>query len=130
MSQFDVLIIGGGPAGLSAATSLVRQLHTVVVFDSGAYRNGISRHLHNMATWDHKDPADFRKIAKQDLLARYKTVTFEDTEITSVEEMPDGFHARDQSGNIWKGRKVILASGVRDILPDIPGFADGWGQKM
>ena len=54
----DVLIIGGGPAGLSAATGLARQLYTAVVFDSGVYRNARAKHMHNVPTWDHRDPAD------------------------------------------------------------------------
>lgn len=53
----DTLLIGGGPAGLSAALALARQLHSAVVFDSGVYRNALSKHMHTVATWDHKDPA-------------------------------------------------------------------------
>jgi thioredoxin reductase len=54
----DVLIIGGGPAGLAVATGLARQLYTAVVFDSGVYRNARTQHMHNVPTWDHRNPAD------------------------------------------------------------------------
>lgn len=60
---YDILIIGGGPAGLSAVASIVRQDHTVVLFDSGAYRNAGARHPHTVPAWDDRDPAEFRAAA-------------------------------------------------------------------
>lgn len=130
MATIDVLVIGGGPAGLTAATTLVRQLHTVVVFDSGSYRNHMTKHMHNVPTWDHKDPAEFRAIARKDLLTNYKTCTFEDTEIKSLKEVPGGFEAEDSNGKTWTGKKVILATGVADDFPNIEGYAECWGKKM
>ena len=137
-STVDMLIIGGGPAGLTAATGLVRQLHTAIVFDSGSYRNAASQHMHNLPTWDHQDPAEFRKSAKKDILARYSTVRFEDAEITSLKQLAkeegtkgDGlFEAEDAKGRKWTGKKVIIATGVADQYPKIEGYADCWGQAM
>ena len=130
MATYDVLVIGGGPAGLAAATALVRQLHTVVVFDSGSYRNGMSKHMHNLPTWDHRDPKDFRASARKDLLTNYKTAAFENTEIQVLKEVPDGFEACDTNGKTWTGKKVILAAGVADDYPDIDGYAECWGRRM
>lgn len=130
MATTDVLVIGGGPAGLAAATALVRQLHTVVVFDSGSYRNSMSKHMHNLPTWDHRDPGDFRAAARKDLLLNYQTANFEDTEIQTLKEVPGGFEAQDGSGKTWAGKKVILATGVADDFPDIDGYADCWGKRM
>lgn len=130
MTIYDVLIVGGGPAGLSAATTLVRQLHSMVIFDSGRYRNETSHHMHNLATWDHKDPAEFRAIARRDLHARYENVHIEETEVTSLKEIPDGFEAVARNGTTWQGRKVILATGVEDEFPSIDGYAECWGKTM
>ncbi|KAK3307220.1 uncharacterized protein B0T15DRAFT_394737 [Chaetomium strumarium] len=127
----DVLIIGGGPSGLAAATSLARQLYTAVVFDSGVYRNARTRHMHNVPTWDHRDPGEFRAKARADLLARYHTIHFEDTAVESVRRTEDGrFEATDAKGTTWTGKKVVLASGVRDIYPDVPGYDDVWGRGV
>jgi len=71
MDPVDILIIGGGPAGLTSALTLVRQLYTVVLFDSGSYRNGSAVHMHTIPTWDHKDPKEFRAAARKDLLTNY-----------------------------------------------------------
>lgn len=134
---FDVLIIGGGPAGLATATALARQLYTAVVFDSGAYRNARARHMHNVPTWDHRDPADFRAAARRDLLARYATVQFREAAVESVRVRGSGdddgrklFEATDAAGRVWTGRKLVLASGVRDVYPDIPGYDDVWGRGV
>lgn len=128
----DVMIIGGGPAGLSAASGLARQLYTAVVFDSGVYRNEKAGHMHNVITWDHQDPAVFRKKARDDLLKRYSTIKFQDdTKIERVERTSDGrFQAIDTQGRTWIGRKLVLATGVRDIYPDIDGYGDCWGTGM
>ena len=127
----DVLIIGGGPAGLSTAIGLARQLYTAVVFDSGKYRNGVVQHMHNVLTWDHANPADFRKKAREDILKRYTTIKFEDIEIKSVARTPKGqFEAIDANGKVWAGRKLVLATGVTDIMPDIKGYSQCWAKGM
>lgn len=127
----DVLIIGGGPAGLSVATGLARQLYTAVVFDSGVYRNARTKHMHNVPTWDHRDPADFRAAARRDILARYDTVQFQEAKIETVRRTEDGrFEATDAKGTTWLGKKLVLASGMRDVYPDIPGYDDVWGRGV
>ena len=130
-SLLDVLIIGGGPAGLSVATGLARQLYTAAVFDSGVYRNERAAEMHNFVTWDHRNPAEFRKKARDDLLGRYQTIQFVDKEIESVQKTPDGyFEASDASSHVWRGRKLVLAAGVRDLIPDIDGYDECWGRGM
>ncbi|KAH8723132.1 hypothetical protein GQ44DRAFT_774411 [Phaeosphaeriaceae sp. PMI808] len=131
MPALDVLIIGGGPAGLSVATGLARQLYTAVVFDSGVYRNARTKHMHNVPTWDHRDPADFRAKSRSDILARYETIQFEETKIELVRRTEAGrFEATDAEGTTWTGRKLVLASGMTDIYPDIPGYDDVWGRGV
>jgi thioredoxin reductase len=131
MSTLDILIIGGGPAGLAVATGLARQLYTAVVFDSGVYRNARTKHMHNVPTWDHRDPAEFRAKARSDLLARYDTIRFEETKTESIWRTEAGrFEATDGNGKKWTGKKLALASGMTDIYPDIPGYDDVWGRGV
>lgn len=127
----DVLIIGGGPGGLAVATGLARQLYTAAVFDSRVYRNALSKHMHNVPTWDHRDPAEFRAQARTDLTARYSTVQFEETKIVKIAQSPHNrFLATAEDGRTWTGRKLVLASGVTDVPPDIKGYAECWGRGM
>ncbi|KAH9888160.1 FAD/NAD(P)-binding domain-containing protein [Xylariomycetidae sp. FL2044] len=123
--EYEILVIGGGPSGLSAATTIVRQSHKTILFDSGKYRNAEARHMHTLATWDHQDPAKFRAAARADL-ERYGTVTVENVEIESITRRDDGLFEARGDGKTWTGKKVILATGVEDIFPDIPGYADCW----
>lgn len=131
MSIFDVLIIGGGPAGLSVATGLARQMHRAVVFDSGFYRNAPTSFMHNIAVWDHTPPAEFRQAARERIMSRYDTIQFESTVIRKVEQIDGGlFVAIDTQDRVWTGKKLVLASGVHDIFPDIPGYGECWGKGM
>lgn len=136
---YDVLIIGGGPAGLSIATTIVRQLQTAIVLDSGTYRNSRSEHMHGVPGFDHVDPVVFRTKAKGDILKRYDTVEFRKTRITEVKKVSlegdsegghEQFQAIDWQGNVFVGRKVALATGVKDVLPDVDGYNECWGRGM
>ena len=127
----DVVVIGGGPSGLSAALCLSRARYTTAVFDSGVYRNALSYHVHMVPTWDHSDPREYRAAAREELKTRYDTVHFIDLAVTEVTKDERGsFHAIDASGKHWRSKKLILATGVKDIFPDIPGYEDAWSTGM
>jgi gliotoxin/aspirochlorine biosynthesis thioredoxin reductase len=129
---YDVLIVGGGPAGLAAASGLARQLYTNVVFDSGVYRNSRAQHMHNVLGFDHVPPEEYRAKARADLVARYNTTTFATTEVKTIVKTAQGlFKVSSADGRGWYGRKVILATGVMDLPPeDIAGFGDCFGRGI
>jgi thioredoxin reductase len=132
---YDCLIIGGGIAGLSAALSLVRTLHSAVVFDEGLHRTDGSPHLATIPTWDGQEPKRFHEEAKFNILSKYSTVEFADVKLKTIiqiagEENAGRFCVLDEHSRRWLGRKVILAMGVEDILPDIPGFKECWTHGM
>ncbi|TGO09821.1 hypothetical protein BTUL_0153g00070 [Botrytis tulipae] len=134
----DVLIIGAGPAGISCAAALARLRHTAIVFSSNKFRNEKSKHMHTVSTWDHRDPSEFRAASREDILARYKTICFENVGIQTVEKISkdgDGegsgiFKAIDDTGKGWWGRKLVLATGVRDIMVDIEGYEECWARSI
>ncbi|KAI8226806.1 Thioredoxin reductase gliT [Colletotrichum sp. SAR 10_96] len=128
----DVLIIGAGPSGLAAATALSRQLYTSVVFDSGLYRNARAKNMHNVLGFDHVPPPVFRAKARADIQERYSaTVTFADVAVTKTTKLDNGlFKVEDAAGKAWFGRKLVLATGVTDITPDIEGYDDCWGHGI
>ncbi|KFY22476.1 hypothetical protein V493_06556 [Pseudogymnoascus sp. VKM F-4281 (FW-2241)] len=131
MPLVDALIIGAGPAGLSAALALARQLHTAIVFDSSLFRNARSAHMHTIPTWDHKDPAAFRGATRVEILERYNTISFEDRPIAKIEKTTGGdFTATAADGTSFTGRRVVLATGVTDLPLDIKGYDDCWGRSI
>ncbi|KAK4153855.1 acetyl-CoA synthetase-like protein [Chaetomidium leptoderma] len=128
----DVLIIGAGPAGLSAALTLGRQAQRAVVFDSRTYRNDATDYMHLIPGWDHAAPSAFRASGKENLVSRYDSISIEDNvDIETVRQVDAGvFEAVATDGRLWRGKKIILASGVEDVLPDIKGYADCWAKSI
>ncbi|KAL4756565.1 thioredoxin reductase gliT [Aspergillus foveolatus] len=130
-TMYDALIIGAGPAGLSTALGLARQTYSAIVFNSNQYRNAFSERMHNVVTWDHKPPSDFRAAARDNIESRYNTIHFRNAKIVSAAKKDDGtFEAVDDQQNKYQGRKLVLATGVTDLLPDIKGFSELWGKRI
>jgi thioredoxin reductase len=127
--MLDAIVIGGGPAGLQAALTLGRIHREVLVVDSGAYRNAPAEHLHNLIGSDGMAPADLRADARRDL-ARYDTVRVIANEVTEVGGAEGAFEIVLADGSTETSRAVVLATGVRDELPDIPGLAEQWGRRV
>lgn len=127
--MYDAIVVGGGPAGLQAALTLGRIHRSVLLVDSGVYRNTPAEHLHNLIGSDGLPPADLRAAARRDL-ANYETVRMAEGSVAEVRGQAGAFEAVLADESIAAARAVVLASGVWDELPDIPGLAEQWGRKV
>jgi thioredoxin reductase len=125
MDTFDAIIVGGGPAGLSAALLLGRCRRKVCLIDSGRPRNARARAVHGVFTRDGTRPMELRRMGRVEL-APYD-VTIQDDEVVSVARTEQGFVAETRRGKSIKGKKLLLATGVRDRIPDRPGFRQLFG---
>ena len=128
--MYDALVIGGEPAGLQAALTLGRMHRSTLLLDSGKLRNAPVDHMHNVVTNDGRDPAEFRALARGELAA-YDDVRVRDVAATSVERLADDtFEVTLGDGGTATARSLVLATGVRDVMPDVPGFAEQWGRTV
>ena len=128
-THFDVIIIGGSYAGLSAAMTLGRSLRRVLIIDSGKPCNRQTPHTHNFITHDGKTPNAVREEAKAQVL-RYTNVSFQTDFATSAVKTISGFELTTESGKHYTAKKLILATGVSDQMPALKGFAECWGISM
>jgi thioredoxin reductase len=122
----DAIVIGAGPAGLQAALTLGRMHRSTLLLDSGEYRNGTVLHMHNMVGADGAPPVEFRATARAELSA-YDDVEIRDAAATSISGVEDAFVVGIADGSVVEARRVIIATGVADDLPDVPGLQDLWG---
>lgn len=125
-NKYDVIIIGGSYSGLSAAMSLGRSLRNVLVIDSGLPCNRQTPHSHNFITHDGEKPAIISAKAKLQV-GFYDTVEFYQGLAISADKTDNGFEIKTASGKVFNSKKVLFATGVKDLLPEIPGFAECWG---
>ncbi|WP_336514440.1 NAD(P)/FAD-dependent oxidoreductase [Pollutibacter soli] len=123
---FDVIIIGGSYAGLAAAMALGRALRNVLVIDSGSPCNKQTPHSHNFLTNDGKTPEEIARLAKQQV-RMYSSVSFLEGLATACFKTERGFGVQIHNGEEFTARKLVFATGIRDIMPSIPGFAESWG---
>jgi thioredoxin reductase len=124
--HFEVIIVGGSYSGLAAAMSLGRALRKVLIIDSEKPCNRQTPHSHNFLTQDGNTPKEIAMLAKQQV-AMYKTVEFLSDTVTSGGKNENGFEIQTSSGGIFTAKKLIFATGIRDIMPNIKGFAECWG---
>ena len=118
--MFDIIIIGAGPAGLSAALVLGRCRRRVLVCDAGSPRNRASHALHGFLTRDGIDPADLLRIGREQL-ARYGSVEVCDIEVTDAIRFQDRFEITLSDGSHLSSLKLLLATGIVDQVPEIEG---------
>lgn len=124
--NFDVIIIGGSYAGLSAGMALGRALRNVLIIDSGKPCNIQTPHSHNFLTQDGKTPKEISTLAKQQV-ENYETVKFYNGLAINGVKTENGFEITTDSNEKFTAKKLIFATGIKDIMPDIKGFAECWG---
>ena len=147
-SEHEVVVVGGGPAGLQAALTLGRVHRDTVLVDAGQGRNAPASHMHNLITRDGTDPEEFRRLAREELRS-YPTVQVREGRVTSLRpaagtagegggtadlvELEGGgtaYLVELEDGTRLRTKGVILATGVRDELPDVPGLEELWGDLV
>lgn len=128
MEHFDVVVIGGGAAGLAAASTLARSLRSVLVCDAGEPRNATSAAAHNILGHDGTSPQQVLQLAR-DQAINYG-VKLSGLAVTGLEgSLNQGFTVRTESEH-FGARRIVLATGLRDTLPKIPGLGQGWGRSV
>jgi thioredoxin reductase/RimJ/RimL family protein N-acetyltransferase len=129
MSGYDVAVIGGGAAGLSGALVLARARRAVAVVDSGEPRNAPAAHLHGFLSRDGMPPTELLAAGRAEL-ARYGTDLLPGT-VSEVSATSDaGFDVVLVEGRRLRARRILVATGLRDALPDIPGARERWGRDL
>lgn len=129
MTPYDAVIVGGSYAGLSAALMLARARRRILVADAGTPRNHAARHAHGVLAQDGRPGQEILAAARAQLAA-YPSVSWLAQEITAASGSDGDFRLQAADGSTLHSRKLLLASGVSDALPDIPGLAECWGESV
>jgi thioredoxin reductase len=129
MNVFDVIIIGGGPAGLNAAVVLGRCRRKVLLFDHGKQRNRFSQGTRNYLTRDNISPVEFLKISRNEI--KKYGVIFRSVEIVHAEKLQTGyFFVKDKNGIDHYSKKLLIATGLQDRIPSLEGFSSFYGRSV
>ncbi|MFI5697842.1 NAD(P)/FAD-dependent oxidoreductase [Kribbella sp. NPDC051586] len=128
MTKYDVIVIGGGAAGLSGALALVRSRRSVLVVDDGTPRNAPAEGVHNFLTRDGVPPGEIYALGRQEVIG-YGGEIAEGT-VTTARKDADGFTVELADGTTYRGRRLLVTTGLTDVLPDVPGLAERWGRDV
>lgn len=126
---FDVVVVGGSYAGLSAALALGRALRKVLIVDAGKPCNRFAPHSQNFLTHDGSVPAEIAALGRTQVLA-YPTVHLIEGVVETVEKVDGVFKGKLEGGTSFGAKKVIFATGIKDEMPKIPGFKEAWGKSI
>lgn len=129
IQQFDAVVVGGGVAGLSATLTLARGNRRVLLLDGGAKRHAPAAVMHNLIGYDGAERAEFYERAHADLAA-YEHVYHWDMQAVEAVKQEHGFVLTLEGGEQVQARSVILATGLSDMLPDVPGMDAFWGKYV
>ena len=128
MTDFDVLVIGGGAAGLSAALVLSRTRRRVLVVDSGMPRNAPASEMHGFLSRDGFAPSDLVELGREEVAGYGGQIV--DAAVERVERVGSSFQVRLDSGLSVSARRLVVATGLRDELPEIPGLRERWARDV
>ncbi|GES59423.1 FAD-dependent pyridine nucleotide-disulfide oxidoreductase [Aspergillus terreus] len=132
-TEYDVIVVGGGPSGLSALSGVSRVRRMALLFDDQQYRNAPTRNMHDVIGNDGTPPDAFRALAREQI-SKYPTAHFSNATVTSITPVGHGnfsaFSVADSDGKTHTARKVVLGTGMKDILPDTPGLQEAWGKGI
>ncbi|QSS98742.1 NAD(P)/FAD-dependent oxidoreductase [Pontibacillus sp. ALD_SL1] len=126
--QYEVVVIGGGAAGLNAALVLGRSKRNVLVLDENKARNNVTKASHGYLTRDGVKPEEFKEMGISEIKA-YPSVTYIESKVTSLHKEGKLFHIHGDEGH-YTAERVIVATGMRDVLPDIKGMQDVYGTTV
>ncbi|WP_437780702.1 NAD(P)/FAD-dependent oxidoreductase [Sorangium sp. So ce1097] len=126
--SYDVVIVGGGPAGLSAALALGRARKRVLLCDAGARRNAAAEHIHNFVTRDGTPPQEFREIGRRQLAA-YPSVEARDLRVEAIAGTRGAFQVTSAAGTV-EARRILLCTGLIDEPLAIQGSRELWGRSI
>lgn len=124
----DCIIVGGGPAGLNAAVVLGRCRRKVLLFDTAQYRNQYSHGMHNYLTRDDIKPSDFISISQQEI--KKYGVAYLQKKIVKARKEEEYFSVLDEDGTRYLAKKLLIATGLHDNVPDIPGVKEMYGKSV
>jgi thioredoxin reductase len=129
MEELDVVVVGAGAAGLAAGLTLARALRSVLIFDGGATRNARAAHSHGILGLDGASPADLAGRSRSEV-ERFGGVIRTDTVIDAASARTGGYVLRTAAGARVACRQVLIAGGVRDEVPPVPGVLELWGDRV
>ncbi len=127
--NYEVIIVGGSYAGMSAGLQLARARRRILVLDTGQRRNRFAQSAHGFLAQDGRNPGAIADEARKQLLA-YPTVEWLSQAAVDVKQDGNGYVVTAANGQQYSALRLILAAGVKDELPDIPGLAERWGQSV
>ncbi|TWT07710.1 NAD(P)/FAD-dependent oxidoreductase [Planococcus sp. CPCC 101016] len=125
----DCAVIGGGPAGLNASLVLGRARRKTVLFDDNKPRNAVTSEAHGFITRDGINPQELKRIAQQELKS-YPDLSIERQRVNHVSKEQQLFRIETENGDIYKAKKIILATGFKEILPEIPHLEEFYGKSL
>jgi len=131
MNEYDVVVVGGGAAGLSAALVLARARRRVAVVDAGEPRNAPAQHMHGFLSRDGFPPAELLRLAREEVSGYGADIVgARVSHVRRTGDDPPRFDVQLTEGDAVSARRLLVATGLRDVLPDIPGVRERWGRDL